>query len=569
VTEIPSRLSRSHGERTIAIARLGVAAFTLFAVWLDPPEPERLIELTYVFHFGYIAYSLVLVAITWRRPGTGSLAVVTHIADIAFFSVLQFLTLGPSSPFFFYFNFSLFCAAIRWGWKGVAVTAPVLLVAFLSMIATAGQTLGATDFGLNRILIRGGYLVFLSLLLVYLGRHEARLRDEIRRLAGWPAGVGDDIAAEVRRVIDHAVGIVEAERVAVVWELVEEPRVQLAAWTRTTYELTQQASSAFDPWVAAELVDQSFVCTVEPGGDARVVTRGRRPAKRWLGHPVHPALRRHVGEDVIASAPFSTERLAGRVFFGALREWPLETLAVVDVVAREIGASIDKCEMHKRTRQLAIGEDRIRVARDLHDGVLQSLTGIRLDLQSLATHVDGDRPSAEIRSRLMAMERALATEQRELRFFIEGLQPERPRPEYQPCGNLGAQLDALTRQLAAQWKTPVTLRLASMPDSLPSEIEDAVPRMIHEAVVNALKHGSPSRVIGALQGQADGLRVVVSDDGRGFPFEGQFDHAALVRQNLGPASLCERVASLGGDVSVDSSVSGSKVEIRLPATAHA
>jgi signal transduction histidine kinase len=281
--------------------------------------------------------------------------------------------------------------------------------------------------------------------------------------------------------------------------------------------------------------------------------------------PVHRSLAALLRSSPQVSAPFKTERLTGRVFFGDLESTTIEILPLVEVVAREIGASIDQGEMHHRTRQLAIGEERIRVARDLHDGVLQSLTGIRLELQSLADQLRSDS-LIEARHRLEMMERALAKEQRELRFFIEGLQPM--RSVARPGGTLAARLDELAKQIAAQWKTPVTLRLTGFADPVHAEIENALPRMVHEAVVNALKHGQPSRVSVTLHSDADGVRVVIADDGHGFPFAGHFDSAALAQQNLGPASLRDRVASLGGDVSVDSSASGSKVEIRLPVPAH-
>jgi signal transduction histidine kinase len=198
--------------------------------------------------------------------------------------------------------------------------------------------------------------------------------------------------------------------------------------------------------------------------------------------------------------------------------------------------------------------------------VLQSLTGVRFELQSLAAHLGSDS-LADTRDRLISMERALASEQRELRFFIEDLQPM--RAETRPEGTLAARLQELTDQLASQWKTPVTLRMTTIAAPLSNEIEQALPRMIHEAVVNALKHGEPSRVAVTLHGDGDDLRVVITDDGHGFAFEGQFDQEMLMRQNLGPVSLCERVRSLGGAVSVESRTAGSKVEIRLPVAAHA
>ena len=81
---------------------------------------------------------------------------------------------------------------------------------------------------------------------------------------------------------------------------------------------------------------------------------------------------------------------------------------------------------------------------------------------------------------------------------------------------------------------------------IPERIERAVPLMVHEAVVNALKHGQPSRVAVSVQGAADELRVVVTDDGGGFPFRGLYDHAALAASKNGPKSLLDRVSALGG-----------------------
>ena len=566
MTEAPYRFSRARAERTIAATRVALAAFSTYAIWLDPAEPARFTQLTYVLHIGYITYAIALAMVMWKRASTGWLPIATHVVDIAAFSVFQYLTLGPSSPFFVYFVFSLFCGAVRWGWQGALATAPAVVIAFVLIAASMSVTLGPTQWELNRFVIRTGYLVVVSVLLVYLGRHEARLREEIRRLAGWPVSKGDDPATELRRVIAYAAGIVAASRVVVIWEPDQEPRVQVAVWTPEGFELTRHASTDFEPWVSEQLADDSFLY---PRGaeDASIVTATRRrPIIERDQQAVHPRLAVHLETHSFVSAPFKTERVSGRVFFGDLNAATADVLPLAEVVAREIGVSVDQREMHNRTRQLAIGEERIRVARDLHDGVLQSLTGVRLELQGLASQLQTDSLTAA-RDRLIAMERALATEQRELRFFIEDLQPM--RSDSRPGGTLGSRLDELTKHLAAQWKTPITLRLAEPGAPLPPEIEQALPRMIHEAVVNALKHGRPSRVSVLLQGDSDGLRVVIADDGHGFPFEGRYDHAMLVRQNLGPASLCERVASLGGDVSVDSSASGSKVEIRLPVATHA
>ena len=64
--------------------------------------------------------------------------------------------------------------------------------------------------------------------------------------------------------------------------------------------------------------------------------------------------------------------------------------------------------------------------------------------------------------------------------------------------------------------------------------------------------------------EGDQVRVIVADDGRGFRFHGHYDHATLAEMKLGPVTLKERIVSLGGSLSIDSSESGARLEIVLP-----
>jgi signal transduction histidine kinase len=315
----------------------------------------------------------------------------------------------------------------------------------------------------------------------------------------------------------------------------------------------------FDPVVPDALDDTSFAC-LGAFPDATVVTSRAGRLGEWRGMPIHADLLPRLGAGDLASAPFHTDRLTGRVFFAELHGASTDVLSLVEVVAREIGASLDQFDMHDRQQQLAIGEERIRVARDLHDGVLQSLTGVRLELQSIATSLPDGALDAT-RDKLLAVERALAIEQRELRFFIDDL---KPFTATKPAGSeLAVKLALLRERISLEWKVPITLRIAEPIAPLEPAVEQAVAPMVHEAIVNALKHGNPSRVSVDIQTAADGLRMTISDDGRGFPFRGRYDHARLAAANVGPVSLRERVASLGGQMTIDSSDAGARVEIVL------
>ena len=60
------------------------------------------------------------------------------------------------------------------------------------------------------------------------------------------------------------------------------------------------------------------------------------------------------------------------------------------------------------------------------------------------------------------------------------------------------------------------------------------------------------------------MYISVSDDGRGFPFQGRYDHATLTALNLGPVTLRSRTTSLGGSLSVESTDKGARLEIIIP-----
>ena len=159
----------------------------------------------------------------------------------------------------------------------------------------------------------------------------------------------------------------------------------------------------------------------------------------------------------------------------------------------------------------------------------------------------------------------MALEQRELRSFIEDLRPARPFAAAAPEPlSLAGLLAPVRDRLAPQWKVPISIDISEPERRLPAAEGRAVALMVHEAVVNALKHASPTRVRVMVTTRAGSLVIAVGDDGSGFSFSGRYEHAALVNSGLGPASLRDRVASLGGSMAIESTPSGSVVELRVP-----
>ena len=345
--------------------------------------------------------------------------------------------------------------------------------------------------------------------------------ETLQQVSGWPALIGHDASANLRNLLTHAALVLHARAAAVVWEAEDEP------------------------WVYVASTD----------GEMRMVKKSVSNADTSKSEPSDAEIVRVIGDEAAVSTAFETEHVVGRVYFAGVAQQNADLPPTLALVAHEVGNSLDQLQFADRMRQLAVHQDRIRVSRDLHDGVLQALTGVRLELRSIANDAG---PSAE---RLYALEEALAVEQRELRLFIEDLRPS-PRA-LSESGAIATRLKEMCGRLSSEWRIPVTVRVAPEDVRLPADVEQEVRLMIHEGVSNALKHAHPSRVAVDVDAGSE-LTVRITDDGLGFGFRGRLEHDVLDRSLDIPVSLRERVRARDGRMSVESQSTGSFVEFVLP-----
>jgi signal transduction histidine kinase len=249
--------------------------------------------------------------------------------------------------------------------------------------------------------------------------------------------------------------------------------------------------------------------------------------------------------------------VAGRPIGGAPLS-PQDDL-LLDGVARQV-ADVNRLFSKERLQRATAQDERQRLARELHDGVLQSLTGAALQLETLSRLIDKDPGAA--RQRLRAIEKLISEEQRELRTWIRALKPT-SLESMASAATLGGALEALCRRIERQWSVRVELTVAG-PGAVPRALGDEIYRIVQEALNNVGKHAGAkvARVYVAIL--FDRVCIAVTDDGRGFLFHGRYDLAALTAQQRGPSSLKERVFSLGGTFVLTSTPSGSHLEFVLP-----
>ncbi len=551
---------RSRAERLIATGRVALAACSLHAIWLDSSEPAKYAQITYTFLTVYVAYALLVALIVWHsKTFPAYLRLLTHVLDLAVFSVVMFLTDGPTSPFFVYFVFCLVCATLRWQWRGTLWTAAAALAIFLGMGAYAAEVLHDPAFELNRFIVRGVDLAVVATLLGYLGAHERRLRRELSMLAAWPRPVSRETAALVSDSLEHAAAVLGAPRVLLVWEE-EEPWLGLAWWANGEFDRGREAPATWQPLVAEPLAGADFLCP-DAGAPVPAVLHASPQAspRRWSGAPLHPDFRARFAVGPVLSAVLRAESLEGRLFWFDKVGMTSDDLVLAAIVARQVAANMDHLYLLRRLQEAAVAEDRVRLARDLHDGLLQSLTAAGLQLETARACLLVERPEMA-REKLETSQRLIRAEQRNLRAFIGGLKPA----THGSHASLAARLGELAKAVEREWRLPVELQIGRLEARIPEALADHAYLMIREALVNAARHAGASTATVEVDGQDSRMRIVVADDGHGFPFSGRYEHAALAERGLGPVSLRERAASLGGTLAIDSTEKGARLEITLP-----
>jgi signal transduction histidine kinase len=554
---------QNRAERLIASGRVVLAAGSLFAVWLDPTQPAKHAEIGYSLLVVYVVYSSLTAALVTRLDASRNAPkLVTQAFDLVFFSTFVYFTAGPSSPFIAYFVFSLVCGTLRWGWLGAFWTATASLTSFLGLGAWFAYVPHNPPFDLNPFIIHAVYFAVVAVLLGYLGAHEERSRREISQLSDWPREQPREITQLASELLSHACRVVESPGAALAWSEREEPWLYVASSCDFEFEYVKLDPASMSPLVAEALESDGFLSTDLRASTPAVLRSSGSARTRWRGHPLHAELVEKLDIHGVIAAPLPGETLSGWIFFIDKPGAGVDDLELSKIVAGIVAARLDLHYLARQLHESAATEERIRLARDLHDGILQSLTGIALRLAATERQVAED-PEAAVGS-IEETRRLIALEQQDLRFFIEDLRPPPPGSGGDQR-DLRERLQELAQRAEQEWNLQVELPAGGTRESIPDALVRELYLIVREALVNAVRHGGASRVVVRTADSSDGHLVVeIADNGRGFPFEGTYSHADLDAGRGGPRSISERVASLRGALTVESNRSGARLRVELP-----
>ncbi len=228
-------------------------------------------------------------------------------------------------------------------------------------------------------------------------------------------------------------------------------------------------------------------------------------------------------------------------------------LHLVEKFALHAGIAIENARLHEEVGRLAIVDERQRISQDLHDSVIQSLYAISLSLEDLPEVMAED--SAEGAARTDRAIDAIHAAIRDIRNFIMGLQP----------GLLeDADLAASLRSLAVEFSGSSVVDLeVHIDEELPGLTQDRpvhVLAIAREALSNIARHSGATRAALKIHTTQQGVRMVISDNGRGFAV-GQ----ARTKAQRGLTNLGSRAEAIGGTLSLTSELgAGSRLELNIP-----
>ncbi len=296
---------------------------------------------------------------------------------------------------------------------------------------------------------------------------------------------------------------------------------------------------------AEDLIGQHFSTVI----DAKTLPLA---AERWAALNADPALE--------SQASLVLRGLDGRLTPVDVRAIGLvaeDRFVGIQGATRDVSVQVGlERELRRQAGELAAGEERAHLARELHDSVTQALFSMTLVSRSVELLLDRDADAARVQlGQLRELQREALAEMRALIFEL--------RPGNLEQDGLVRALKTHTAALQGRIGLPVVVE-SDVDGRLPLEVEEGLYRIAQEALHNVVKHAAARQVRLELRQRGDGVTLRIEDDGKGF------DPEAVPDGHLGIAGMRARADRLGATLHCDSQPGrGTRIEVELAAAAIA
>jgi signal transduction histidine kinase len=410
------------------------------------------------------------------------------------------------------------------------------------------QDAAADPHELTRAMNRAAFLLVGGALLGYVGAYRDRSRQRLAQLVAWPGPDRTPSASPpITSALAHAAALLRAPRVLVVWEQPEEPFRHVALFADGGVRHAREPAARFGSLVASGQADRTFLADLSIPPDPKHETARLIDPDLCATFRIRKAL----------SAPFRRDLCRGRIFILDPASTSDDNLLLVDLIAGRLGVDLEHYLLRHQIETATALRERERLGRDLHDGLLQSLAAASIQLKLIAGRADH-----RVRAGVEETRALLAEEQKRIRRFVDDHRtPTTFGTEATPLEAVGQRLQELGRQ----WRCEVAFDTAPADLSVPPALALHVRHLLSEAVSNAVRHGSASRIQIAITRSDETLFIRVRDNGGGFRgLSGLYKDEDLKVLDVGPNSLRSRVLDLGGTVRLETSPAGALIDVTLP-----
>jgi signal transduction histidine kinase len=533
---------RVRTERVLASARLFLTLTALIAVYMDPTEPTRYAELAYGILIAYFVWGVYAWIHVHRREEVREFASLIHFLDIAFPMTFILFTAGPNSPFFVFLLFVLTAAAFRWGFPETMMTACVVaaLLVVEAALLSYGPRTGWIEgqYEVNRFVIRVSYLLTLGLLVGYLGEEEKQWRAENSTISRLLSKVHEEsgLRSSMQLVLSETVRIFAAHRALVTLKQVGTN--QIFVWRLPARDavvhVTQIETEARENYEAGV-----------PAG-ALYATRRSRNWRCWAVTPEGRRMRLPSSFDPGVLPGMNGARSVWAVTLDVGEEWSGSVLLYDGITGpdvsselrfmrnlmRQIGPALYTVFLLRRLRSRAGAFERARVARDLHDGAIQALISVEMQIDVLRRQLTSPEKSANVAPGLTHVQELVRQQVLDLRMLMQQMKPVEFSPG-QLLDYMAEMVDRFRRDTGIGAQFVTTLEDVQMP----SRVSREVARILQEALVNIRKHSGATDVQVRFAAEHGCWKLGIVDNGRGFDFSGRFNLKELDAPRLGARVL--------------------------------
>jgi signal transduction histidine kinase len=290
---------------------------------------------------------------------------------------------------------------------------------------------------------------------------------------------------------------------------------------------------------------------IRDGVSLRLPDLGAHPDS--YGFPAnHPPMRSFLGVPVrVAGHPIGNFYLTEK---RGADEFSDDDVALVELFALHAGIAIQNARLHRQVQELVLIDERLRISRDLHDGIVQGLYAIALSLEDVPELIAED--GAEAGERVDRAIDRLNVSIRDIRSFILGLGAGEGSTLAEGLLEAAAEVPrdrGLALDLDRAAATQLGLRLSA-------ETSHEIVQVVREALSNAARHSRAATVHVEVALDETGATIRVDDDGQGFDSSRRAGPGPL-----GLANLRDRAASIGADLTIESAPrAGTHIVLRLP-----